>query len=94
MLAQVPQTFENAGIFCHSDSEGRWFESSRAYFPQCLVLQGVAGFFCWVIKTVCVEGIHGTRTGAEMRFGKVGGGRAGIEAILQVQRGGNVYVKI
>ena len=44
MLAQMPQTFENAGKFCHSDSEGRWFESSLAYFPQCLVLQGVAGF--------------------------------------------------
>ena len=30
-----------------SDSEGRWFESSRAYFPQSLCFRRVAGVFCF-----------------------------------------------
>ncbi len=38
-------------LLLSSDSEGRWFESSRAYFPQVLDFQGVAGFLLfWIYK--------------------------------------------
>ena len=32
------------GKICHSDSEGRWFESSRAYIRETLQSQWLRGF--------------------------------------------------